>query len=92
MQEELKKLVDMYTLSPAQFEEYKKNVIMILTTGVQKAKENKDILMIVGGQPGAGKSRLSTAMNEEHYILFINQYVQVIQILYIEYYNTIQMM
>lgn len=65
MQEELQKLVDMYTLSPKQFEEYKKNVIMTLTTGVQPAEKQKEILMIIGAQPGAGKSRLSAAINEE---------------------------
>ncbi len=65
MQEELQKLIDMYTLSPEQFEDYKKNVIMTLTTGVYPAKETKEVLMIVGGQPGAGKTRLSTAVMDE---------------------------
>ena len=65
MQEELQKLVDMYTLSQEQFEEYRKNVIMTLTTGVQPAENTKEILMIIGGQPGAGKTRLSTAVYEE---------------------------
>lgn len=65
MQEELQKLVDMYTLSPEQFENYKKDVIMMLTTGVQPAQKGKQALMIIGGQPGAGKSRLANMIDEE---------------------------
>ena len=65
MQEKIQELVDMYTLSPEQFENYKKDVIMMLTTGVQPAQEGKQTLMIVGGQPGAGKSRLAKMIEEE---------------------------
>lgn len=65
MQEELEELIDMYTLSPEQFEEYRKNIIMMLTTGVQPVGDKKEVLMIVGGQPGAGKTRLSSAIYEE---------------------------
>ena len=56
MEEEIQRLIDLYRLSDAQFEEYKKKVLVALTTGIKPADEKT--LLIVGGQSGAGKSRL----------------------------------
>ena len=63
MQDEIQKLIEMYRLQDDKFEDYKNKELMTLTTGAQPSKDKT--LIIVGGQSGAGKSRLITTSNEE---------------------------
>ena len=60
---ELEKLIKIYTLSNEMFEEYKNAAYIAITTGESPSNDKK--LIIVGGQSGAGKSRvMSTAKKE----------------------------
>lgn len=63
MEEEIKKLSQIYGLSEAQFDAYYKKAILVLKLG--KKASSKKTLSIVGGQSGSGKSRLIPIANKE---------------------------
>lgn len=63
MEEEIKRLSQIYNLSEEQFYAYYKKVIGILKLG--KIVSNKKTLSIIGGQSGSGKSRLIPIVNQE---------------------------
>lgn len=56
MEKQIDNLIKIYKLTDEHFEDYYKTVELALTTG--KTKTEKSNLIIVGGQSGAGKSRL----------------------------------
>lgn len=55
-EDEISKLVKIYSVHDDLFEQYKKSALLTLTTGKRPSKDKT--LIIVGGQSGAGKSRL----------------------------------
>lgn len=59
----LEELIDIYKLSDEQFKEYKETAKIALTSGKQPVKNKK--LIIVGGQSGAGKSRIIPVAKQE---------------------------
>lgn len=63
MEEEIKKLSQIYGLSETQFVTYYKKAIGLLKLG--KMPSNEKTLSIVGGQSGSGKSRLIPVANQE---------------------------
>lgn len=63
MQNNIEKLSQIYSVKGEAFEEYKKRALLVLTIGKRPSK-NKT-LIIVGGQSGAGKSRLVPIANQE---------------------------
>ena len=63
MEKEIKRLSEIYRLSDAQFDAYYKKSIGFLKLG--KNPSNRKTLSIVGGQSGAGKSRLIPIANQE---------------------------
>jgi len=63
MEEEIKRLSQIYSLSESQFDIYYKKAIVILKLG--KMASSEKILSIVGGQSGSGKSRLIPVVNQE---------------------------
>ena len=65
MQEKLDNLIKTYGIEDEKiFQEYLNKAIIVTTTGKRPSKETP-LLIIVGGQPGAGKSRLIKPSNEE---------------------------
>lgn len=63
MQDRIKEISSLYSLTQEKFEEYYKTALLILTTGKRPSKDKT--LVIVGGQSGAGKSRLIPIANKE---------------------------
>ena len=70
MEEEIKKLSQIYGLSEAQFDAYYKKAILVLKLG--KKASSKKTLSIVGGQSGSGKSRLIPIANKRKALIPIN--------------------
>ena len=64
MENEIKRLSQIYRLNEAQFAAYCKKAIVVLKLG-KTPSDNKTLLSIVGGQSGAGKSRLIPIANQE---------------------------
>ena len=56
MEDEIKKLSKIYSLSEENFSQYYKEALFVLESGNRPSE--KKIIIIVGGQSGAGKSRL----------------------------------
>jgi len=56
VEEDIEKLTKIYSVSGEKFDEYKKTALLTLITG-KRPSEDKT-LIIVGGQPGSGKSRV----------------------------------
>lgn len=63
MEQEIKKLSQIYGLSEEQFAEYYKKAIGVLKLG--KTPSDEKTISIVGGQSGSGKSRLIPIANKE---------------------------
>lgn len=63
MQDRIKEISSLYSLTQENFDEYYKEALLILTTGKRPGKDKT--LVIVGGQSGAGKSRLIPIVNKE---------------------------
>lgn len=63
MQDRIKEITSLYSLTQENFDEYYKEALLILTTGKRPSKDKT--LVIVGGQSGAGKSRLVPIANKE---------------------------
>lgn len=63
MQEQINELSKLYSLTDEKFEEYFRKALMILTIGKRPSQDKT--LVIVGGQSGAGKTRLIPIANEE---------------------------
>ena len=64
MKNQLEELLDTYGIqSDEQFEEYKSKAILALTVG--KVPSNNKTLRIIGGQSGAGKSRLISLVKKQ---------------------------
>lgn len=64
MENEIKRLSEIYRLNEAQFAAYYKKAIVVLKLG-KTPSDRKTLLSIVGGQSGAGKSRLIPIANQE---------------------------
>ena len=63
MQKNIEDLTKIYSVHGKMFEEYKNTALLALTAG-KRPSEDKT-LIIVGGQPGAGKSRLIPVAKQE---------------------------
>ena len=63
MEENIEKLINIYGLNEENFEKYLKRALFILKSG--KRPSNDKTIIIVGGQSGAGKSRLIPLAKQE---------------------------